>query len=853
MKLFRLLCLLPLFTHVACAQQSTPATPPAVKTPTNKAPFPYVWGTAFHILPETTSEESGYFSIVEGHNGKVYIGTAKYNSNAYLVEFDPKTGQQKIAVDTNEVNGLTATGYAAQAKIHTRNFVAPSGKIYVGSQEGYRTIPGDVSIYPGGYVMRHDPATGKTESLGQPFPQDGNTPGKGVVDVVADEARSLLYIVTTKDNENKGKSYWAIGDINTKKYRPLGVETVNYGTTLMDDKGRAHVITANWQIATYDPQTQKVTVRDIKIDGKKSGDTKNRSIPVWQLTPDRKGAYVVYLESDSRLHHLDFGGKGAVKGRVLAKMLEGKSFDHRSSLTVAPDGRVYALFATANETGFGDFGLHHLTRYDPKVKKAEDLGVLAVNNPDFYDFRPEAQRPNASAYTFNGFKKLPDETLVPTTVHQGLIAAKDGSLYALILYPYTLLKIEGATGPTGTRQKQTLAAPSQQYANAALRAADKIEKNLPELTRVAEIVADKLIRNGIIGAVFHQQSLEEEITGRSGGLLHMGFDRGAWSKDRTPEMDRHNVALVGWERAPGDGDLAQLQKFKAAGTYIIGFGPRGMKQLEEHVKLCDAFFDTGFGNDDRVVVLPNGSKAGRANLLVDMLNVWALQGEIVSALTRKGKMPTMWKSWMYPDGKDWSSKYYQKVQWHDEFNIAPIAAGVLGRAYLTQIRAIVNSFQATQSTLVGRAADMIADEMKAGRKTIVATQGHAPWRFVGQYEDAKWGVLSDFDASAPAQVENHRKTPDGALVLRLGKHGLRKSEAAVLAEKKQRVILVTVPTPVEEFVPPAGLPLTIDMQWKFGDAAIPIENYPIKILPASGVMQVVAFEAINTEVLSRLD
>ena len=211
------------------------------------------------------------------------------------------------------------------------------------------------------------------------------------------------------------------------------------------------------------------------------------------------------------------------------------------------------------------------------------------------------------------------------------------------------------------------------------------------------------------------------------------------------------------------------------------------------------------------------------------------------------------KSWMYPDGKDWSGKYYQKVQWHDEFNIAPIASGVLSRAYLTEIRANINSFHATQSTPVMRAATLIADEFKAGRKTIVATQGHAPWRFVGQYEDAKWGTLSDFDASSAAQVENHRKsTPDGALVLRLGKHGLHTTEAAVLKEKNQRVVLITVPTPVEEFIPPKDLALTIDMGWRYGDAAIPIENYPIKILPASGVMQLVAYEAINTEVLARL-
>ena len=91
MKFSRFLASLFLLAPVACAQQkpapvAVPAQVPAAATvPAKvaapvKAPFPYVWGTAYHILPETTSEESGYFSIAEGHNGKVYVGTAKYNS-----------------------------------------------------------------------------------------------------------------------------------------------------------------------------------------------------------------------------------------------------------------------------------------------------------------------------------------------------------------------------------------------------------------------------------------------------------------------------------------------------------------------------------------------------------------------------------------------------------------------------------------------------------------------------------------------------------------------------------------------------------------------------------------------------
>ena len=117
-----------------------------------KVPFEYVWGTAHHVLPETHSEESGYFSLCEGNDGRIFIGTSKYNHNAYLVEFDPVTEKQRVVVDAHIVCGLTAKGYAAQAKFHTRNYVGPSGVIYLGTKQGYAK-KGDDSEYPGGYLI----------------------------------------------------------------------------------------------------------------------------------------------------------------------------------------------------------------------------------------------------------------------------------------------------------------------------------------------------------------------------------------------------------------------------------------------------------------------------------------------------------------------------------------------------------------------------------------------------------------------------------------------------------------------------------------------------------------------------
>jgi len=76
---------------------------------------PWLLGTAYKLPSELTNQESGYFSIIEGLNGKLYIGAAKYGVNAYLIEFDPKTGTSKAVMDVHQIVGSTATGFAAQA------------------------------------------------------------------------------------------------------------------------------------------------------------------------------------------------------------------------------------------------------------------------------------------------------------------------------------------------------------------------------------------------------------------------------------------------------------------------------------------------------------------------------------------------------------------------------------------------------------------------------------------------------------------------------------------------------------------------------------------------------------------
>lgn len=422
-----------------------PQQPPAL--------LKFLEAKAHYIPPETTTEESGYFALCEGKNGKIYIGSAAYGRNSYLIEFDPTTEKMTVVLDVHKLVGLplTPTGYAAQSKIHTRLFVGPSGLIYIGTKQGYPTAEekksGKIATYRGGYVITYDPATGKSVNLGMPMPLDdkrqpaGATEGEGVIDVVADEPRGLIYVITCEHQ------HWML--FNTKQpekgYRDLGPILRDQPNTLIDKQGRATAITKDYQVARYNPAEDKVTVDPLLVDGKPFRDVVGDKAvhPDWRLAADGKTAYLQLL-NDLRLFQVDLGEPAGqpVVARSLGNRLEGKHPDSRGSVSIATDGRVYSALRIDNATGFGTGYLHHIVRFDPATKQFADLGVIKVKNPDFFDFKgPQAKNPDGSLRPRHGFHTLPDGTLTPLHVIMGTIVAKDGTIYATTIYPFTLLRM----------------------------------------------------------------------------------------------------------------------------------------------------------------------------------------------------------------------------------------------------------------------------------------------------------------------------------------------------------------------------------------------------------------------------
>jgi hypothetical protein len=394
---------------------------------------PWLLGKAYKLPSEYTNQESGYFSIVAGHNGKLYIGTAKYGVNAYLLEYDPKTEKTRMVLDVHEVIKLAGRGYAAQAKIHTRNNVGASGKIYVGSKQGYPEKDEHRCDYPGGYVLVHDPKTGKNEHFGIAKARHG------IISVMPDEARGVAYVSTCSDDRPVDHTHFMVLDLKTRTYHDLGDMEHAYAFIVLDDRGRAYHPVRGGSVARYDPQTKKLEKLAVTVDGQAAGKpfTSEQCILNWDASPDRKTLWAVEMSTNA-LYRFDLTAPGkALAGTRIGDLLpEGKGKPRRTdcrAMCVGPDGTVWAA---VTEHGLADGPLLHLVSYRTGTKAPRDHGMVGVANANFTTFTDSQGKPKPWHHTMPRKK---DGTLSPWQP-MGVCALPDGSVYVLTIAPFTLLR-----------------------------------------------------------------------------------------------------------------------------------------------------------------------------------------------------------------------------------------------------------------------------------------------------------------------------------------------------------------------------------------------------------------------------
>jgi len=396
----------------------------------------WLQATAYVVPKETAPEGEGYFSIIEGKNGRLYIGTHANGVNCWLVEFDPKDGRMKIVVDAHKAIGKDIRGFGSQAKIHTRNNVGASGKIYFGTKQGYPGKGEKREDYPGGYPMVYDPATGTTRVYPIPVPHEG------INSITPDESRGVAYLSTCDDRRpGPGEnSHFLILDLKTGKYRSLINTRHIYGFIVVDYRGRAYHPMLGGDIVRYDPNTDTLERLPQTIDGAAPTKESRLAEPVtghpinWDISPDGKTLYALPM-STNQLYAYDLTQTGkTLAGRSLGELVTGAKKTDCRGMCVGPTGTVWAAVTVAHPK-IGEW--LHLVRYHPGDKAPQNLGPVAVRNPDFTTFKDSAGK---QLPWHDGFIQVAGVT---TTRHvtMGICQGRDGAVNILAIHPYTVLRL----------------------------------------------------------------------------------------------------------------------------------------------------------------------------------------------------------------------------------------------------------------------------------------------------------------------------------------------------------------------------------------------------------------------------
>ena len=391
----------------------------------------WIRGKAYKLPSEYTNQESGYFYIIEGKNGRIYIGAAKYGINGYLLEFDPTTGTTRMVLDVMKTIGSTARGFAAQAKIHTRNNVGASGRIYVGTKQGYPEKGESRDLYPGGYVMTFDPANNRCEHFGIAKPKHG------IISVMPDEAHGLVYVSTCSDDRPIDHSHFMVLDLKTRKYTDLGDTEIAYAFIILDQKRRAYHPVAGGTLFRYDPETARVEQMLMRIDKQVPPYSlrRNSAILNWDATQDGRWLYSVEMTTN-QLFQFDLASTGPIlEGRSCGPLLKKARATDCRALCVGHRGTVWAA---VTEQGLPTGPLLHLVSYQAEIMQPMDHGAIAIANPDFATMTLPDGKPKPWHHTIRREK---DGTLTPWQP-MGVCQASNGTVYVLTIAPFTLIRFD---------------------------------------------------------------------------------------------------------------------------------------------------------------------------------------------------------------------------------------------------------------------------------------------------------------------------------------------------------------------------------------------------------------------------
>jgi len=384
--------------------------------------------------------------------------------------------------------------------------------------------------------------------------------------------------------------------------------------------------------------------------------------------------------------------------------------------------------------------------------------------------------------------------------------------------------------PAGLGQTEQVCRASLAWFDRALRNG-VVERMVP----IAERAADKFIAGGDLLAAGNEGFCDEMFY-RAGGFPFTFIlgPRAATDQD---------VVIIGQYRPDGeDFDFslrdAKIRRRAYGDAMIVHLAGHAWPQVKSLVA------KVAKEPDERLFLIDTGAPPGDdwpavcLGQLATTALAWAFHGEVIAAATRKGKTLATYASDWEPDGPEWDDTV-RGEHLHPEYRVPPIPAGQLGRRYLTICREMTARFLDTQAGQVRLAAGKLARCLKRGGTVWILTNAHIHPRgsivpggltqMVNCGRERGWRrVRYDLDA--------------GDVLLWFGYLRYPREPAETALDYGAEAVTVSVDPGIND-----AKRVHILSCWRDWDTVIDLQNYPIRVLPASGTVQTPQWYSVMAE------
>ena len=439
----------------------------------------------------------------------------------------------------------------------------------------------------------------------------------------------------------------------------------------------------------------------------------------------------------------------------------------------------------------------------------------------------------------------------------------------------TIIILAAMLGVAGCAQKKqevtAVPGPSAEYVTKVIESLNHTESILPGMKAAADDAAARWASGG------HVYVTDDETINRTGkeqvkdipgggfnypmredwgGFVAEACDRAGGFRHIQPvpidgTLSKKDVILAGTLDLNPDAQVEQLKKLKASGALIIVFGSKSAKAAAVADYLIDNGLEAGIVP---VMTVAEGKTIGPVAPMANVINMWTFSAELIGAMNRLGKMPTLWQS-MFMPGAAPRNLRIEKMEFDTEVKTQAVEPGALGIQFIKAARADLDSIKAKELDKFVQAGKLCAETLNAKHKVVTTLIGHF---MVDQTRMPGYPALFTIKANEYGQDYLKGSMTKDDVYLHVGYSYTPVDELTVARESGAKTIAVFTPGPVKvgEGTPIAPdmsmVDIYIDPYWKHGDSAVEVPGYDVKVIPVSGVVMVTSYWMILGETVKNM-